>query len=326
MRALKLVLLILALVPTVYLRAPKPAPERGGLGLVDLMPALRATGALPDTGALRLVGAWQITGRPFGSGTFSGLAQTDGGFVAVGDRGALLRFTRPDRPGAWRPWLGRLINLDWCRYRIPSDAEAITVVPGSGDFLVGYEDRPALGRFSADLTRQSAIPVPALREWPPNQGPESLVILADGRTVIVGEGYAGWLDRTRHPGLLFPGLPRVGETPARFEVVMPAGFRPSEMTQMPDGRLLVLGRNFAVTGFRSLVAVLSPGDIRPGAVVKPRVIARITDPRIRENYEGMTVTREADGSQTVWLISDSNEMVWLQRTLLLKLRIGPEVR
>jgi hypothetical protein len=56
------------------------------------------------------------------------------------------------------------------------------------------------------------------------------------------------------------------------------------------------------------------------------VIARIDDPRIHDNYEGMAVTREADGSQIVWLVSDSNEMVWAQRTLLLKLRIGPEAR
>mgnify|MGYP007046717658 CR=1 FL=1 len=75
-----------------------------------------------------------------------------------------------------------------------------------------------------------------------------------------------------------------------------------------------------------LIAIFAPGDIRPGTVIMPQVIARIDDPRIRENYEGMTVTREADGSQMVWLISDSNEMVLMQRTLLLKLRIGPDVR
>jgi len=324
MRALKLGLLLLALLPTFFLRAPRPPFERGELGLVDLMPALRASGPLPDTGALRLEGAWQITGRQPGAGTFSGLAQSGGGFVSVGDRGALLRFARPDR-GPWQPRLGRLITLDWRRYHYPTDAESITVVPGSGDFLVGYEDSPALGRFSSDLARHGAIPVPALSEWPPNQGPESMAILADGRTVIIGEGYARWLDRQRHPGLVFPGIPRPGETPGRFEVIMPEGYRPSEMTQMPDGRLLVLGRNFSLTGFRSLVGLFMPEEIRPGAQITPRIIARITDSRIRENYEGMTVTREADGSQRVWLISDSNEMAWAQRTLLLKLRIGPEV-
>jgi hypothetical protein len=73
---------------------------------------------------------------------------------------------------------------------------------------------------------------------------------------------------------------------------MPAGYCPSELAQMPDGRLLVQGRRFGRTGF----------------------------------YKAITVTREADGSQLVWLVSDSNEMVLLQRTLVLKLRIGPEAR
>jgi len=64
-----------------------------------------------------------------------------------------------------------------------------------------------------------------------------------------------------------------------------------------------------------------PAAIRPGAQVAPRPIAWIGDPRIRDNYEGMVATPEADGSTAIWLISDSNEMVWLQRTLLLKLRL-----
>ncbi len=183
-----------------------------------------------------------------------------------------------------------------------------------------------LERFSPELARRSGIPLPVLAEWPKNQGPEAMTLLADGRTVIVGESYVRWQDRTRHPGLIFPGIPRPRENPARFELVLPAGYRPSELAQMPDGRMLVLGRNFSLAGFRSLIAIFAPRDIRAGTVITPRVIARIDDPRIRDNYEGMTVTREADGSQLVWLVSDSNEMVLMQRTLLLKLRIGPEAR
>lgn len=325
MRALKLALLILALVPTLWLRGPKSPDVRDpGVGLVDLMPALR--GHLPATGALRLEGAWQITGRARMLGTLSGLAQAQRGLVAVGDRGGIIWFARPDRPGPWHPRLGRLVNLDWQKVRYPTDAESVIIEPGSGDLIVGYEDAPMLERFSPDLARRSRIPLPVLAEWPGNQGPEAMTRLADGRTVIVGETYAHWLDRTRHPGLIFPGAPRPFESPARFEMVMPAGYRPSELAQMPDGRLLVLGRHFSVMGFRSVIAVFGPRDIRPGAVITPQVIARIDDPRIRDNYEGMTVTREADGSQLVWLVSDSNEMVLLQRTLVLKLRIGPEAR
>ena len=323
MRAFKLALLILALVPTLWLRGAKPPePRDAAIVLADLMPALR--GSLPDTGALRLEGAWHIAGRAHTLGTLSALAQSQGGLVAVGDRGGILWFDRPDRPGSWHARLAPLVDLDWRQYHHPTDAESLFVEPGSGDLVVGYEDAPTLVQFSPDLARRSRIPLPVLAEWQENQGPEAMTRLADGRTVIVGEAYAHWLDRTRHPGLVFPATPRPFETPARFELVMPAGYRPSELAQMPDGRLLVLGRHFGLMGFRSVIAIFAPQDIRPGAAITPHVIARIDDPRMRDNYEGMTVTREADGGQIVWLISDSNEMVWAQRTLVLKLRIGPE--
>ena len=325
MRALKLVLLILALVPVTWLSAPKPPrPRDPAIHLVDLMPSLQ--GSLPQMGALRLAGAWQIVGRHRRLGTLSGLAQTSSGFVAVGDRGNVLWFTRPDRPGPWLARFDRLIRLDWRKHRFPTDAEAVAVDPASGDLTVAYEDLPELEVYSHDLVRRRSIPLPVLAEWPDNQGPEAMARLADGRTLIVGETYSGWLDRTRHPGLIFRAAPQPYEEPARFELVMPPGYRPCELAQIPDGRLLVLGRHFGLTGFRSVIAAFTPQQVRPGAKVTPHVIAQIDDPRIRDNYEGMTVTREADGSQVVWLVSDSNEMVWAQRTLLLKLRIGPEAR
>lgn len=324
MRAFKLALLILALIPTFYLREPTPTPiSDRRIGLMDLMPALRAAGPLPATGRLQLVGAWQLTSGHRDFGNFSGLAQTGGGFVTVGDRGGILWFPRPDQAGPWRTRLDRMIHLEWRKHPFETDAESIAVDPGTRELLVGYEDAQILERFSPDLAKRTRIPLPVLREWPGNQGAEAMTRLTDGRTVIVGEVYARWLDRTLHPGLIFPGEPRPGETPARFTVRMPPGFRPTELAQMPDGRVLILGRSFGLSGFRSVIAIMAPAAIRQGATIAPQPIARIDDPRICENYEGMTVTRDPDGSAAIWLISDSNQMVWAQRTLLLKLRLEP---
>ncbi|WP_292928041.1 hypothetical protein [Novosphingobium sp. PASSN1] len=73
MRALKLALLILALVPTVWLRGIAPVRAQGGaIQLVDLMPALGRS--QPDTGALQLLGAWQIRGLDRNLSTLSSLA------------------------------------------------------------------------------------------------------------------------------------------------------------------------------------------------------------------------------------------------------------
>ena len=324
MRAFKLALLIIALLPVTWLRRTQPLPPRDpAIHVADLMPTLR--GSLPRTGALRLEGAWQILGRSRLLGTLSGLAQTGEGLVAVGDRGWILWFARPDRPGPWHARASYLVKLNWNKLHFATDAEAVMVDPASGDLVVAYEDAPKLERYSPDITRRSLIPLPVLAEWPENKGAEAIARLADGRTVIVGESYLHRFDRTRHPALIFPGMPRSFEAPQRFEIVLPGGYRPCELTQLPDGRLLVLGRHFSLLGFRSVIAIFAPQDVHAGAVITPEVIARIDDPRIRDNYEGMTATREADGSQMIWLISDSNEMVRLQRTLLLKLRIGPEV-
>jgi hypothetical protein len=324
MRALKLALLIVALLPTVYLRVPKPAatPD-SSVNNEDLLPGLLRQGSLPVGEALHVAGAWRLSGGGSALGTFSGLAQTRGGFVAVGDRGAVMWFTRPDRTGPWRSRLTRLINLEWRAHPHPVDAESVAVEPRTGALLVGYEDAPALIRFTADLTARTLITLPVLSAWPSNQGPEAMTRLADGRTVIIGEAYSRWFDRTMHAGLVFPDEPHPRETPVRFAVRMPPGFRPSELAQMPDGRLLVLGRGFSFAGFRTVIGVFAPSDLRPGATITPRTIARIEDPRIRENYEGMTVTAEPDGGAAIWLLSDSNQMVWAQRTLLLKLRLEP---
>jgi hypothetical protein len=323
MRTLKLALLIFALIPAVYIKVPRPPPVGGAqVVLQDLMPALRQAGPLPEAGGLRLEGAWRLTSDNGDFGNFSGLAQAKPGIVAVGDRGGVMMFTRPDLPGPWQPRLRRLITEDWRVSPHGSDAEAVAAEPETGALLVAYEDAPALQRFSADLATHTAIPVPVLREWPPNQGPEAMAHIADHRTIIVGEAYARWFDRSLHTGLIFAGEPRPYETPARFTLKMPAGYRPSELAPMPDGRLLVLGRSFSFAGFRSVIAVFDAAAVRPGATIVPRVIARINDPRIRENYEGMTVTREPGGNLAIWLISDSNEMVWAQRTLLLKLRLA----
>jgi len=326
-RLVLVVLLVVALVPTIYWRQPWPRPSRDHrVTYHDLMPGLRAQGVNLRQGRLELVGAWQLISRAQEFGNFSGLAVRDArSLVAVSDRNALMVFTRPDRPGPWTTWQRETIHP-----RKPSmisvidtDAESISVEPDSGQMLVGYEGPARMHLFSADLRHDQRIRLPALREWPNNQGPEALRHLADGRVVAIGEVNARWWSRRRHPGFIWPGLPRKNQMPARFELVMPEGYRPVELAQAPDGRLLVLGRKFTLGGFRSVVTMVAdPAAIRPGAQVEATPIAWINDPRLRDNYEGMVATPEADGSTAIWLMSDSNEMAWLQRTLLLKLRLA----
>jgi hypothetical protein len=325
MRRLATLLLVLALVPTIYVRQPFPPPsDDNRVFFHDLLPGLRdAHGAAPRYGALTLAGAWQLTSPNHDFGNFSALAVRNAhDLLAVSDRNAIMVFTRPDQPGPWHTWQRETIHQAWRGQEIDTDSESVSVDPRSGAVLIGYEGAPRFHLFSADFAHDRKIPAPVLSEWPNNQGPEALRQLADGRTVVIGEVFAPWWSRRRHTGLIWPGLPRANQAPARFELVMPEGYRPVELAQAPDGRLLVLGRKFTLDGFRTVVTVVpDPRAIHPGATVTPQPIAWIDDPRIRDNYEGMVTTPEPGGGTAIWLISDSNQMVWLQRTLLLKLML-----
>jgi hypothetical protein len=326
MRRIALALLVLALVPAIYVRQPLPPPSPyQRVTFHDLLPGLRAAdGTAPRYGALTLGGAWQLTSPNADFGNFSALAERgDGDLLAVSDRNAFMVFSRPDHPGPWRTWQRDTIRQLWRGQEIDTDSESVSVDPRSGQVLIGYEGAPRFHVFDAAFQRDRKIAAPVLMAWPDNQGPEAMRQLSDGRTVAIGEVYAHWWSRRRHTGLVWPGLPRPNQAPAQFELVMPEGYRPVELAQAPDGRLLVLGRKFTLGGFRTVVTVVSdPQAIRPGAQVEAQPIAWIDDPRIRDNYEGMVATAEPDGSTAVWLISDSNQMVWLQRTLLLKLRLS----
>lgn len=290
----------------------------------DLLPGLQRAPVVDGLGPFTLAGAWHLHSPSRRFGNYSALGTLpDGTFVALSDRSTVLTFTRPDRPG---PWYARVTVVaaphDEADYSW-GDGEALIVLPGRGDLLMIDEGTPELFTYSAGLRRLAKLTIPALDEWSQNQGPEASALLADGRTVMVQEGYARRMDRAVHGGFIFAGVPRDHEQPRRFQLAMPAGFRPTELARLPDGRLLVLGRKFTLAGFRSLIGVVNPAAIRPGALVDVRVVAHLADSRLRDNYEGMTVTPEADGRLAVWLISDSNDMVLLQRTLLLKLVLDP---
>ncbi len=325
MRIVRLAVLIAALIPAAFLYAPKPpASFDQAVRRVNLAPVLRDADVGGDLGPFTLAGAWQLESKHANFGNFSALVHDRSGLlIALGDKGGIMRFTPPDRPDRWYSRIGRLVSGLRRNRLITADAESAALDPASGRMLVAYEGEPAMFDYPLKRTLPMQIPLPVLREWPDNQGPEAMTRLADGRTIVLGEVYSGWFDRRTHPGLLFAGQPQPGENPARFEIVMPEGYRPVDLAQMPDGRVLVLGRTLSARGFRTTIALFDPAQLRAGARLTTRLIATIGDERIRENYEGMTAMRDADGGTAVWLISDSNEMVWAQRTLLLKLRLKP---
>jgi hypothetical protein len=288
------------------------------VGFVDVMPEL--AGTVRPGSRVTLSGAWRILGRNRDFGSYSALARLpDGRLLAVSDKNGVLLF---DVPGSRNPPRARIRPLWGVDTRVESvepDCEAIALDPASGDIWTAYEGNDRFWVFSSDFFKHRPVAAPVLAQYPDNSGPEAMTRLASGRFVALIENRTSLFTRSRHPGLLWQGAPRANEEPLHFTAEMPQGYRPTEAAPLPDGRMLVLGRKMTLLGFRSVIGVADPRGLREGGTLTVAPIAEIADHRISDNYEGMTTRANADGSTTIWLISDSNVSSWLQRSMLLQL-------
>lgn len=319
-RVLAILLVALALSPGLFWR-DAPGGAGGPQGLtVQAIPGLVPGAVGPG---LALAGAWELDSRSGDFGGYSALVPLPGGtLLALSDRGRLLRFDprRPAAPAVLRA-LGAAERSDKRSY----DVESATRDPRSGAIWLGYEGRNAIARLDPALEAEAREVDPkAMRHWPGNRGAEAMVRLADGRFVVLSEMLGGWR-RPAAEGLLFAGDPVEGAAPATFRFVPPAGFRPTDMAQLPDGRVLVLLRKIEFglpPHLASRLVLADPATIAAGREWAWRPVAEIRAPLPRENYEGLAVEPRAGGGARLWLISDDNSSA-IQRTLLLALDWTP---
>lgn len=303
-----------ALAPSLWVRSELPKVKPSPLGVI----AQVAHGAA-QAGPFTLVGAWEIEGRGPLFGGFSTLVPLPGDrFLAGTDGGQKLIFTRPDRAGP-PPILsafGSKVDAD----KLLFDLESLTRDPVSGELWGGYEASNSIRRFGADLLPQGQVAPAAMADWGANSGPEAFARLADGRFLAIEERSTGWNSEI-HRALVFAGDPVEGAEPEALTVAVPGGYRPVDMLAAPDGKVLVLLRDFALglpPTFSTAIAVLEPDTIAPGATVRLALLAELGEAFPADNYEGMALTEDVDGVH-LWLVSDDNFMDY-QHSYLLKLR------
>lgn len=317
-------LLILALAPVTWLRKePAPVSYEVKLGFRRLPLPSRAEQSA-HLGAFRLEQIWELTSPHEQFGGYSALlALGDGQLLAIGDRNNWLRFTPPGRPqrpiaiGFVRPW--QLVE------RNGFDSESATLDPATGQVWVGWESSNSLTRHRLDFGAWHSIFPRAMARWGRNNGPEAIVRLTDGRFVVLREGFTGGLDQSHHPALLFASDPIGGKPPRSFTFAGPSSFSVTDMTQLPDGRVLILMRKLVwpiPARFVGRIVVADPATIRAGEVWRGRLVAKLSSSLPVDNFEGIAVEPRTDGRLTVWLISDANSAV-TQRTLLWKLAVDP---
>lgn len=279
-------------------------------------PARRRTGALTFLDGIEL----HEQGRAIGG--YSALSVVGRQVTLVSDGGTVLSF---DWAGGERLSRVRYAALEqgpgsgWSKFE--RDSESLARDPATGTAWVGFEGYNEIWRFTPDLSRATGRAAPrAMAAWEQNGGPESLVRLADGRFLTLAEtrGDAG---RGQRFGIVFSGdRVAAGTRSFGFTYRPPAGTHPADAAQLPDGRIVVLNRGVGLPhGFYSILTLIEPAAIRPGADLRGREIARLEAPAVHDNFEGVAATRE-NGRTILWLVSDDNQF-FLQRTLLLKFRM-----
>lgn len=276
-------------------------------------------------GALIFERGYRLRSQDPAFGSFSSLIVDGDRFTLLSDGGNIVRFRLdsngrvsdrkfadlPDGPG-----------IGW--EKSDRDSESMTHDPATGTIWVGFENSNAIWTYPPDWSRALRHAAPrAMRNWPVNGGAEAMVRLRNGSFILLSEA-ADWPGSKERAviGVRFDGDPtQASRRGFRFGYRPPAGYKPTGIAELPDGRLLVLNRRFRVTsGFRVVLTLVDPRAIAPGKIATGQVMARFAPPALSDNYEGIAVVRESTGHIAVWIVSDDNQSS-LQQNLLLKFRL-----
>ena len=275
-------------------------------------------------GALTYLGGVRLKSPDPAFGGFSAMRIAGDRFTLVSDGGNVVSFRMGSdfRPSAIV--FGDLPDGPRTGWRkADRDSESLAWDPASGKMWVGFENSNAIWRYDAGPTRaERRVRPAAMRDWSRAGGPEAMVRLHDGTFLVISESTRPD-NGTGRVGLRFAGDPtETKQPPMPFVYIPPAGYDPSDMAELPDGRLIVLNRRFALRGlFSARLTIVDPRGLHANAVLRGEEIATLAAPLIHDNYEAIVVTREGDDT-ILWIASDDNSQFW-EQSLLLKFRLEP---
>ena len=272
-------------------------PDHRPLPPADLPLDIRAVRLGSVDGDLRLAGAWELRSDDPRFGGISALAFDRGRFLAVTDRGAMIRF---DPPGVARARV-RLADLregpgpfarKWAR-----DAESLVPDPRGRGWWVGYEQRHSLWLYDNDFSAALASVDLDRPRWRDNRGAEGLVV-DHGELLALGEN----------------GRDAIRVGPGRLtKLELQAGADIAEAATAPDGSRWVLLRKKGRGGIEQSIAPLqwTRDGYRTG---RPWPLPKAA----LDNYEGMAIEARPDGRWRFWLITDDGHRI-MARTILVAL-------
>ncbi len=326
-RILLVLAVVIGLSPGLVWRSLPPPPNRDQVlkALPLPIPDTRRFARIGGENGPVVTGLWQLASPNDDFGSYSALTVLGHRqLLSTSDTGRYLRFAVPGDAGA-EVEFGSVFD-DRNRFKAARDIESAARDPETGRIWLGLEGRNAIVRTDARFDNALEVRPEAMRHWPRNSGPEAMTRLADGRFLVLSEGLVADGGRASQ-GLLFPADPVEGGGPVSFSFDPPAGFNPSDIAILPSGKALILVRGVGLLPYPHFTARLllaDPATIGSGTAWEWQPFARLEGPVPRENYEGLAITGGRDGEAvTIWLISDDNGAVLLQRSLLVRLEWHP---
>ena len=276
-------------------------------------------------GQLTYLGGVRLKSPSPAFGGFSSM-RTDGkSFALLSDGGLIVRFDMDAQFRLSRATFGALgagPGTGWLKG--DRDSESTAWDPATGRFWVGFEQTNEIWRYDANGRAEAHLRPLSMLRWASNGGPESMVRLSSGTFIVISETThpAGDPDGNTRDAVVFRGDPTRPRTPTlRFAYRPPAGYDPTDMAELPDGRLLILHRrlNLSTALFTAKLVIVDRTTIREGATVEGHEIATFAAPLLRDNFEALAVTQE-HGATMIWIASDDNRE-WFEQSLLLKFRL-----
>ena len=304
--------LAIAFAPLLALASAAPLPPEPmfeGALTITATPLEPLSIAISADAPIRFVGGWALRSDRKAFGGLSALIATSDQLRFVSDAGTMVTLNIGQTP-SWRGEIARLPNgcsPGWGK--LDRDSESLAS-DTAGQIWIGFEGFNRLCRIDSRGAQRTAPR--AMQNWPITGGAEAMARRADGSFLIFAESAP---DRAPGTPLLWfdrdPLDPRVRVIEMRY--IAPSGFRPVDAAMLDDGRMLVLNRRFALPfSFSAQLSLVPSFTPRAGLNVSGRVIARLDQPGIAENYEALAV----DGKR-IWIASDDN-FIAIQRTLLLR--------
>ena len=267
-------------------------------------------------------GGLELTSTAPNFGGFSGLLVSPDGtrLTAVSDQGRwltarLVYNAAGQLSGLEDATMGQLKGVDGMPLdgKSRQDAESLARLP-DGSLLLSFERDHRIWRYGPGAEPLAGLPQPlpvpdAMGLLSGNQGIEALVTLENGQLLAIAEGHQA---QERYPAFLWDEGKWHELSFSGVE-----GHRPTGITRLPNGDLLLVERRFTTLGGLSLrLGIIPAATVRPGARLESREIARLLPPLTIDNFEGIAAWRGSKGETLIALISDDNFSP-LQRTLLL---------